>query len=102
MKKDAVESFQFLFDYCFVKQAGQSSVAAVLGYNRSKLECEDAIFCRFRKPEEFLDIVEVDKEVTQMSLTVLIFSMIIFRVIAYLMIDFRIRSKRLNSFLFVM
>jgi ATP-binding cassette, subfamily G (WHITE), member 1 len=90
-RQDASVWFHWAFDICFAKYAGDSSIATILGYNRSKLNCDDEFYCHFQRPDKFLETIGVGDTVTELSMAILIGYLILFRLVAFFMIDYRLR-----------
>lgn len=90
-RKDANVYFHWLFDLCFVKYAGDSSTAAILGHNRSKLRCEDSLYCHFQQPAKFVETLGIDSTILFGTITKLFMFLILFRMIAYYMMRYRLK-----------
>lgn len=89
-KKDANVLFHWLFDICFVKFAGDSSIAAILGHNREKMRC-DEIYCHFQQPIKFVEALGIDTEILSSTIFKLVISLVVFRIIAYFMMRYRLK-----------
>lgn len=90
-RKDANVLFHWIFDVCFVKYAGDSSIAAILGHNRTKLRCDGSPYCHFQQPGKFVEALGVDSVILPSTIAKLIFFLILFRVIAYFMMRYRLK-----------
>jgi hypothetical protein len=90
-QKDANSFFGWVFELCFVKQAGDSGLSTILGYNRTKLNCEDELYCHFQQPKKFLETVGVEDHITYHALANLLFFFILFRAVAFYMINSRLK-----------
>jgi hypothetical protein len=90
-QKDANPLFNWAFDLNFLKQAGDASLSTVMGYNRSKLDCTD-IYCHFQRPTKLLETVGVEDQITDVSIINLIIWLIVFRVVAFVMIKYRLKG----------
>lgn len=91
-QKDANSLFFWAFDLNFLKQAGDASLSTVMGYNRSKLECNDAFYCHFQRPTKLLETVGVEDQISDVSIINLIIMLVVFRVIAFVMIKYRLKG----------
>lgn len=89
-QKDANQYFSWLFDICFVKQAGDAGLSTILGYNRTKLNCEE-FYCHFQQPQKFLETVGVEDTITYQAIVILIVFFVLFRVVAFCMINYRLK-----------
>lgn len=87
--KDAQAWVQWAFRVNFVENAIQGSLQPIFGFNRSKVECNEAIFCRYRYPEQILKDFGDDVSAEQ-ALIVLWTSAIFYRLIAYWLLNNRI------------
>lgn len=90
-RKDANVLFHWVFDICFVKHAGDASISSILGYNRTKLTCEDTVYCHFQQPKKFLDAIGVGDTITYESIIMLVLFLIVFRAVAFYMINYRLK-----------
>lgn len=92
MKPDANVMFHWVMDMNFLKQAGDASSAAILGYNRSKLRCDDSIYCHFQWPYKLLEQVGVKDVITIEPIVNLFVFLILFRVATFYIINNRLKS----------
>ena len=83
--KDSNDYFKWFCNGFFVKQAGDCGLASLLGYNRSRMDC-DQFYCHFETPKKFLDEIGVADTITTYSLLNLTFFLFFFRIVAYLVI----------------
>ena len=91
-RKDANSFFHWAFDLCFIKHAGDASISSIMGYNRSKLICEETLmYCHFQEPKKFLDTIGIGDEITNEAMIMLVFYLIAFRCVAFFMINFRLK-----------
>lgn len=91
IKKDANIFFHWIFEICFLKYAGDASASTIFGYNRTKMICDDTVYCHFQHPNKFLSTVGLDDIVTFNAIFVLILSLIFFRVVAFIMMNYRLK-----------
>lgn len=90
-RKDSNVWFHWVFDLCFVKYAGDASITSVMGYNRSKLRCEDKLFCYFQQPKKFLEAIGVEDRITIQQIFMLLVFLVVFRAVAFYMINYRLK-----------
>lgn len=90
-RKDAHPFFHWIFDISFVKRGGDATLTAVLGYNRSKLDCEEAVFCRFQRPHRFLEAIGVENEITFEPIVILLVFFFIFRIAAFVVMNYKLK-----------
>lgn len=63
----------------------------ILGYNRSKLNCDETFYCHYQRPQKFLQDLGVDDEVTYEAVVTLLVYLILFRLVAFFMIKYRLK-----------
>lgn len=92
LMKDAAGFFQIFFKLSFLKHAIDASLLSIFGFGRGKMEC-DAMYCHFRWPEKFLKTLGVSADTDiRISIGVIVLSLIIFRVAAFLAIKQKLSS----------
>lgn len=91
-RSDANVYFHWIFDICFAKYAGDASLQSIMGYNRSKLRCEDTLYCHFQRPGKFLETIRIDDEIALETIASLIIFILIFRLVAFCMINHRLKN----------
>lgn len=74
-----------------MKQAGDAGLSTILGYNRSKLNCEEQFYCHFQNPQKFLDTVGVEDHITYQAILNLTVFFVVFRVVAFCMMNYRLK-----------
>lgn len=89
-RKDANIWFHWIFDLSFVKHAGDASFQTIFGYNRSRLICEDTLYCHFQRPDKLLEEIGVEDQVAFETIAALIGFLIVFRLVAFYMINYRL------------
>lgn len=87
--KDTSYGWHWLFYCSFLKHALDGGFLAIFGFNRSKLECE-SLYCHYRWPHKFLETLGVEANFTD-AVVVIIFSLFLFRVLAFFIIKCRLR-----------
>lgn len=91
LKKDANVFFHWIFDMNFVKRAGDAGMAAILGYNRTRLNCNEAFYCHYQEPKKFLDAIGLDDKITLDCMAVLVAYLIGLRLAAFLVMNYRLK-----------
>lgn len=91
IQKDTNVIFHWLFELCFVKHAGDSSIASILGYNRTKLDCAETFYCHFERPKKLLDVLGLDDEIGYLNIAYLVGFLALFRFVAFFMINYRLK-----------
>lgn len=89
LMKDTSYGWHWLFYSSFLKHALDGGLLAIFGFNRPKLEC-DAVYCHYRWPHKFLETLGVETSFTD-ALVVIIFSLFLFRTIAFFVIKYRLK-----------
>lgn len=90
-QKDANVFFYWVFELCFVKHAGDASVASILGYNRSKLICDEEVYCHFQRPEKFIETLGIRDYIPVETVVSLFTFLVTFRLVAFYMINYRLK-----------
>lgn len=91
-RKDANVYFHWIFDLDFAKYAGDASLQSVLGYKRPKLRCDSSLYCHYQISEKFLDVIGIEDEISFATIVSLISFIIMFRVLAFIMINYRLKN----------
>lgn len=90
LMKDAAKYFHIFFELSFLKHAIDACFIGLFGYNRNKMEC-NVMYCHFRWPNKFLQTLGVSEETDiRISIGIIIFSLIFFRIAAFLAIKKRV------------
>lgn len=89
LMKDTSYGWHWLFYSSFLKHSLDAGFLAIFGFNRSKLECEE-IYCHYRWPHKFLDTLGVDTSFSD-AIIVIVFSLILFRVVAFIVVQQRLK-----------
>jgi ABC-type multidrug transport system permease subunit len=90
LMKDAATYFHIFFKLSFLKHAIDACFLGIFGYGRRKMDCF-ADYCHFRWPHKFLTTLGVDTETDiRWSIGIIVLSLIIFRIAAFLAIKKRI------------
>jgi hypothetical protein len=89
-QKDANPFFGFLFETSFTQHAANAGVTSLLGYNRTKLDC-DEMYCHFQDPKMFLDFLGVDNEVTLKTVMILTVFIFLLRAIAFFAMNHKLK-----------
>lgn len=63
-----------------------------MGYNRTKLECRDAMYCHFQRSTKLLDTLGIGEEITEAQIVNLLIMLVIFRAVAFIMIRYRLKG----------
>lgn len=91
-RKDANVYFHWIFDLCFAKYAGDASIISILGYNRTKLNCEETLYCHYQRPEKVLEAIGVANEIGFKTIAGLMVFLVTFRIVAFYMINHRLKN----------
>ena len=89
-QKDSNDYFKWLFDVNFVKQAGDCGIASLLGYNRTKMTC-DELYCHFQRPQKLLEFIGAGDTITDYAVIVLLICLFLFRIVAFCIIKYRLK-----------
>lgn len=90
---DAPSYSQWLFHISFLKYALEGAVQAIFGYNRPKMECNE-MFCMYTNPKSFLKEIKMSDDNYLQAFIALIITFMIFRVLTYLVILYKLKHKR--------
>jgi hypothetical protein len=88
-QKDSNRYFHWLFDINFLKQSSDCGMASLLGYNRTKLTC-DEMYCHFQRPKKLLDFIGAGDTITDYAVITLLIGLFAFRLGAYAVIKYRL------------
>lgn len=91
LKKDSHPFWHNFYELSFLKYSAYASEISVLGFNRSKMDCDD-FYCHFRSPQKFLQSVEFIEDFDK-CVWMLILNFVIFTIMAYCMIRYRLKIK---------
>lgn len=89
--KDTQSCFHWLFNANFLDNAIKGSLQAIFGDNRTKMPCNDIIYCHYSYPSKLLKEVEAFVSVER-ALAVLVAYAVVSRVITFLCIKFRLKN----------
>lgn len=89
---DAHTSLHWLFHISYLKHALEGAALAIFGYDRPKMECEE-IYCHYRIPKKFMQLIDMHNGDIVTVAIVLSFICILLRIIAYLIMSFRIKRR---------
>ncbi|XP_062872559.1 ATP-binding cassette sub-family G member 4b [Trichomycterus rosablanca] len=77
----------------YVRYGFEGVLLSIYGMNRSELECPGNV-CRFQKPEEVLQLLDVQDGKLYMDFIILAIFFTIFRFVTYLVLRYKIKSER--------
>lgn len=89
LMKDTGVGWHWLFYSSFLKHALDADFLVIFGFDREKLDC-NAIYCHYRWPHKFLESLGVQTQF-QDALNVIIFSLFLFRILAFFVIRHRLK-----------
>lgn len=89
LMKDTTWYWHWLFHSSFLKHALDADFLIIFGYNRNKLDC-DVRYCHYRWPHKFLESLGVQTTL-QHALSIIIFSLFLFRFLAFFVIRYRLK-----------
>lgn len=92
LQKDANPFFKWIFEITFLKHS-MDEVLRILFQNRGKLEC-DIIYCHFKDPEVFLDMIDAPKDSTNAAIALPII-LIFMHIVAYYNVNKRLKSTKI-------
>lgn len=90
---DAHVLMQWLFHISFLKYALEGAALAIFGYDRPKMDCEE-VYCQFVLPKKFMKEIDMHNGNYGQATTALIIIFLIFRVLAFYIMRYRLRNKR--------
>lgn len=68
-------------------------ILSIYGMNRSQLECPGKV-CKFQRPEEVLQLLDVEDAKLYIDFSVLGVFFVIFRLATYLVLRYKVKSER--------
>lgn len=89
--KDTPSFFHWIFSISFIKHALDGGTTVILGWDRKKLHCGEE-YCHFRTPKKFLETIEMKENFT-MSVEALFFFFLVFRLVAFFIMRFRLKNS---------
>lgn len=91
-EKDSHPFWHWLFECSFIKQAFDGSVQAIFGNNRTKMICSTN-FCIYSLPSKFIKSLGIEEHFLGFYLLKLFSFILIFRVIAFILMSIKIKSR---------
>lgn len=89
LMKDTSYGWHWLFYSSYLKHALDANFLVIFGFNRTKMDC-NAVYCHYRWPHKFLESLGVQTTFHD-ALAVIIFSLFLFRFLAFFVIKYRLK-----------
>jgi hypothetical protein len=90
ISKDTHKIYRFFYSLCFIDHSLKGVSNAVLGLGREKIPC-DEIYCVYGNPNQVMKEFALKSDIT-IGFIVIFLYMILFNVIAYVLIRFRLKN----------
>ncbi|KAF5280007.1 hypothetical protein FQA39_LY05388 [Lamprigera yunnana] len=79
---------------CFTKYGLEGILNSIYGYERDLLDCSNAFYCHYKYPKKFLKDVMISVDVFWLDVIVLCFNFFILKIIAFLILKWRVSKRK--------
>lgn len=90
LMKDVPAAFHWIFESMYVKHSLDGFGSLLLGYNRTKLDC-NAMYCHFQSTQKFMDFIGLEENLLRVFFAIAI-TLLVLHTATYFVMRYRLRN----------